>query len=381
MDIKNKALKLHQDHGGKLVVRSAVEIKNKNDLCLAYTPGVAEVCKEIVADSESVWKYTIKRHTVAIISDGSAVLGLGNIGAEAALPVMEGKAALFKTFADIDAFPICLSTQNDAEIISIVKNLAPVFGGINLEDITAPRCFAIEKSLQDLGIPVMHDDQHGTAVVVLAALLNAVKVVDKKLADLKVVISGAGAAGQAIAKLLINQVVDVLVLDSKGILIECREGLDEYKKNLAKITNKNKISGGVKEALLKADVFIGVSKGNLLQADDIKLMNKRAIVLAMANPAPEIMPEEAKKGGAMVVATGRSDYPNQVNNVLAFPGIFKGALECRATQITEEMKLAAAYALASLIKNPTEQQIIPDPFDKRVVEAVSQAVKKAWRKN
>ncbi|MCL5409505.1 MAG: NADP-dependent malic enzyme [Patescibacteria group bacterium] len=381
MDIKNKALKLHQDHGGKLVVRSAVEIKNKNDLCLAYTPGVAEVCKEIVADSESVWKYTIKRHTVAIISDGSAVLGLGNIGAEAALPVMEGKAALFKTFAGLDAFPICLSTQKDEEIITIVKNIAPVFGGINLEDITAPRCFAIEKSLQDLGIPVMHDDQHGTAVVVLAALLNAVKVVDKKLADLKVVISGAGAAGQAIAKLLINQVVDVLVLDSKGILIEGREGLDEYKKNLAKITNKNKISGGVKEALLKADVFIGVSKGNLLQADDIKLMNKRAIVLAMANPAPEIMPEEAKKGGAMVVATGRSDYPNQVNNVLAFPGIFKGALECRATQITEEMKLAAAYALASLIKNPTEQQIIPDPFDKRVVEAVSQAVKKAWQKD
>jgi len=318
-----------------------------------------------------------KSHTVAIVSDGSAVLGLGNIGAEAAIPVMEGKAALFKTFAGLDAFPICLKTQVPSEIINIVKNISPVFGGINLEDISAPRCFEIENALQDLGIPVMHDDQHGTSVVVLAGLINAAKVVGKKLEDLTVVVNGAGAAGNAISKLLSEKVKNVIVVDSRGIVSTDRAGLDPYKKLLTEVTNKNNLSGGLKDAMKNADVFIGVSKANLLTSADIKLMNKGAIVFAMANPVPEIMPEEAKKGGAAIVATGRSDMPNQVNNSLAFPGIFKGALEIRAKKITKEMKIAAAEALAKLVENPTAEKIVPGPFDEGVAETVGHAVKES----
>lgn len=377
MDLTEGALKFHQKTPGKIEVTPTVEVKNLEDLSLAYTPGVAEVSKIIAEDKNKVWDFTLKSHTVAVISDGSAVLGLGNIGPEAALPVMEGKALLFKILGGVDAFPICLATQEVSEIIQIVKSLVPVFGGINLEDICAPRCFEVEEALQDLGIPVMHDDQHGTAVVVLAGLINAAKVVGKNMADLKVVISGAGAAGTATAKLLASKVKDVLVLDSKGIIFDGREGLDKYKQQLANLTNKEKRSGDLKKALKGADVFIGVSKGNLLIAEDIKLMAEKAIVFAMANPVPEIMPDEAKKGGAWVVASGRSDFPNQINNVLAFPGIFKGALQSRAMRITEEMKLAAAEALAALVQYPTSEQIIPGPLDKQVAEVVAKAVSEA----
>ncbi|MDO8498539.1 MAG: NADP-dependent malic enzyme [bacterium] len=379
MDLKEEALELHRKHRGKIEVKSVVKLEENRDLSLTYTPGVAEVSKVIAENKELVWDYTIKGHTVAVVTDGSAVLGLGNIGPEAALPVMEGKALLFKELGGVDAFPICLNTQEVEEIISIVKALAPVFGGVNLEDISAPRCFEVEEGLQDLGIPVMHDDQHGSAVVVLAGLINAAKVVGKRMENLKVVISGAGAAGSATAKLLSGKVADILVADSKGLIYEGREGLDKYKENLARITNKNKKSGDLKEALKGADVFIGVSKGNLLTADDIKLMAGKAIVFSLANPVPEIMPEEAKKGGAYVVASGRSDYPNQINNVLAFPGLFKGALEVRADRITEEMKLEAAYALAGLVEKPNAENIIPNTLDKRVAQAVAEAVMKAWK--
>ncbi|MCL5784738.1 MAG: NADP-dependent malic enzyme [Patescibacteria group bacterium] len=378
MDIKQETLDLHKKHRGKIEVIPTVQVQNREELSLAYTPGVAEVCKAIAEDKNLVWDYTIKSHIVAVVTDGSAVLGLGNIGSEAGLPVMEGKALLFKTLAGIDAFPICLNTQDTEEIIKIVRALAPTFGGVNLEDICAPRCFTIEEALQDIGIPVMHDDQHGTAVVVLAGLINAAKVVGKKMENLKVVISGAGAAGSAIAKLLAPKVADVLVVDSKGLILKGREDLDSFKQQLAQMTNKESRSGNLQEALKDADVFIGVSKGNLLTAEDIKLMAPGAIVFAMANPVPEIMPDEVKKGGAAVVASGRSDFPNQINNVLAFPGIFKGALSVRALQITEKMKEAAAFALASLVEDPKADFIIPDPFDKRVVAAVSEAVAKAW---
>lgn len=371
----DKIFEYHSKFKGKINVEVSTPITNKEDLSLAYTPGVAEVSKAIAQNPEKVYDYTIKPHTVAIVSDGSAVLGLGNIGAAGAIPVMEGKAALFKTFAGIDAFPICLNTQDPTEIINIVKNIAPVFGGINLEDISAPRCFEIEERLQDIGIPVMHDDQHGTAVVVLAGIINASKVVGKDLNTLKVVINGAGAAGNAIAKLLSGKVRDIIVVDSTGIIHEERTDLDPYKKLLLEILNRINIRGGLKEAIKDADVFIGVSKGNLLTREDIKTMSSKAIVFAMANPTPEIMPEEAKAGGAMVVATGRSDMPNQVNNSLAFPGIFKGALEIRATKITQKMKTAAAQALADLVKNPSAEKIIPGPFDDGVVDAVSAAVK------
>lgn len=374
MDIK-QILNYHSKHRGKIKVETSSAIQNKEDLSLAYTPGVAEVSKVIAENPKKVFDYTIKSHTVAVVSDGSAVLGLGNIGAVAAIPVMEGKAALFKTFAGLDAFPICLNTQDPKEIINIVKNISPIFGGINLEDIAAPRCFEIEEALQDLGIPVMHDDQHGTSVVVLAGLINAAKVVEKKLEDLTVVVNGAGAAGNAISKLLSEKVKNVIVVDSKGVVSNKRTDLDPYKKLLIGITNKNNLSGSLKDAMKKSDVFIGVSKANLLTRNDIKLMNKGAIVFAMANPIPEIMPDEAKIGGAVVVATGRSDMPNQVNNSLAFPGIFKGALEIRAKKITKEMKIAAAIALAKLVKNPTAEKIVPGPFDKGVAEAVSNAVK------
>lgn len=374
-DLKQKALDLHQKYKGKIAIQVKIPIENKEDLSLAYTPGVAEVSLVIAGDRKKAFEYTIKGHTVAIVSDGSAVLGLGNIGPEAALPVMEGKAAIFKTFGGVDAFPICLDTQDSQEIIRIVKAIAPVFGGINLEDIAAPRCFEIEENLQDLGIPVMHDDQHGTAIVVLAGLINAAKVAQKEMKSLLVVISGAGAAGHAVAALLTELVREVLVADSKGLVYQGRENLDPYKEKLAQITNKSHQKGTLKEALKGADVFVGVSKGNLLDSSDIKTMAAGAIVFAMANPEPEIRPEEAKKGGAFIVATGRSDFPNQINNSLAFPGIFKGALASRVKRITKEMKIRAAYSLASLVTIPTEQKIISGPFDQGVVEAVASAIK------
>ncbi|MBI2019432.1 NADP-dependent malic enzyme [Candidatus Daviesbacteria bacterium] len=377
MDLRNEALKFHAQHKGKLSTEVLTPIKNTDDMVLAYTPGVAEVSKVIAEDKEKIFDYTIKGHTIAVVSDGSAVLGLGNIGPEAALPVMEGKAALFKTFGGLDAFPICLATQDTKEIINIVKNLAPTFGGINLEDISAPRCFEIEEALQDLRIPVMHDDQHGAAIVVLAGLINASKVVEKNLSDLKVVVLGAGAAGVATAIMLSSKVGDVISVDSKGIISKGNEGLDKYKAKLAAITNKNNIKGTLQDALKGADVFIGVSKANLLTTEDIKLMNDKPIIFALANPAPEITPDEAKKAGAFIVATGRSDYPNQINNSLAFPGVFKGALSVRARRITDEMKIKAAETLASLVENPTVDKIIPSVFDEGVADAVAKAVAEA----
>jgi malate dehydrogenase (oxaloacetate-decarboxylating) len=384
MDLKQAALKLHRDNRGKLAVKSKVPVKTKEDLSLVYTPGVAEVCREIAKDKGKVYDYTMKSNSVAVVTDGSAVLGLGNIGAEAALPVMEGKCILFKEMAGVDAFPICLATQKDEEIITIVKNIAPAFGGINLEDISAPRCFKIEEALLGIGIPVMHDDQHGTAIVALAGLINAAKVVGKNLEDLKIVINGVGAAGTAIAKLLLcigvdskicTSVKEIVVLDSKGIIYDGRDDLNEFKQQLAKITNGGKRSGTLKDALEGADVFIGVSKGSLLKADDLRAMNEKAIVFAMANPVPEIMPDEAKKVAA-VVGTGRSDFQNQINNSLAFPGVFKGALEARATKINNEMKIAAANAIASCVE-PTADNILPNTLDKEVAERVAEAVKKA----
>ncbi|OGE31379.1 malate dehydrogenase [Candidatus Daviesbacteria bacterium RIFCSPHIGHO2_01_FULL_44_29] len=380
-DLKARALAYHAKFKGKITTLVQSPITNKEDLSLAYTPGVAEVSRAVAVDKSLAYQYTLKGHTVAVITDGSAVLGLGNIGPEAALPVMEGKAALFKTFADIDAFPLCLATQDTQEIIRTVRLLAPVFGGINLEDISAPRCFEIESSLQDLGIPVMHDDQHGTAVVVLAGLLNAVKVVGKEMKNLRVIISGAGAAGVAVTKLIIDQVKEVIVCDTKGVIYDGRiENMDSSKEALAKITNPNKVRGRLQDALRDADVFVGVSAPNLLTAADCQLMAANSIVFAMANPVPEIMPDEAKKGGVRVVATGRSDFPNQINNSLAFPGIFKGALSCGAKKITREMKLAAAWALADLVPEPTFDKIIPGPFDPGVVPAISAAVASSNKK-
>lgn len=376
IDISKKALALHKKNKGKIATLVTTPIKNKLDLSLAYTPGVAEVSRAIAKKKELVFDYTIKSHTVGIVTDGSAVLGLGNIGPEAALPVMEGKAALFKTFADLDAFPICLATQDTEEIISIVTAIAPVFGGINLEDISAPRCFEIEARLQNLGIPVMHDDQHGTAVVALAGLINAAKVAKRKLSSLRIVIVGAGAAGSAIAKLVSPLVSDVISVDSRGIIYKTRPGLEVYKLNLARITNKKNLKGSMQDALVGADVVIGVSTAGILSGKDIALMAPRPIVFAMANPMPEIMPDEAKKAGAFIVATGRSDFSNQINNSLSFPGIFKGAMASKATRITDEMKLAAARALANLVKKPASDKIIPGPFDRGVVNAVSSAVSK-----
>ncbi|HLD49256.1 MAG TPA: malic enzyme-like NAD(P)-binding protein [archaeon] len=381
----NEAIKLHKEKRGKLEIKSKVALATKKDLSLAYTPGVAAVSSAIAKDKSKVYDYTIKQNSVAVVTDGSAVLGLGNIGPEAALPVMEGKAILFKEFADIDAYPICLATQNSDEIISIVKNIAPGFGGINLEDISAPRCFEIEQALQEIGIPVMHDDQHGTAVVVLAGLINATKVVGKELTQLKVVINGSGAAGMAIAKLLLclgyekktcTPVKEIILCDSKGIIYERRNDLNKYKKELAKATNRKKIKGTLEDALRGADVFIGVSVGGALKKEYIKKMADKPIIFAMANPTPEIMPDEAK--GAAVIATGRSDFPNQINNVLAFPGIFRGALDAKATQITCGMKLAAAHAIADCVAKPTKENIIPSPLEREVAKKVSEAVRKVW---
>ena len=385
MNYDEESVRLHKRLGGKLEIKSKFEIKNRDDLSLAYTPGVAQVCREIDQDPQKVYDLTIKKNTVAIVSDGSAVLGLGNIGAQAAIPVMEGKAILFKEYADIDGFPICVNTQNSFEIINLVKNIAPVFGGINLEDISAPRCFEIEAALQDIGIPVFHDDQHGTAIVLLAALVNASRLADKRLQDLSVVINGAGAAGTAIAELLLcighdpavcESVKEIIVCDSKGIISRSRSDIEKsiVKMKIAEITNRNTRDGSLADALRGADVFIGVSVGNALTPAMIKTMNQKPIILAMANPIPEIMPDDAKEAGAFVVGTGRSDFPNQVNNVLAFPGIFRGALDARASIITNKMKIAAARALADYIPSPTPENILPSALDKKVALTVAQAV-------
>lgn len=385
MDYYKESLILHRRLRGKISVQSKLNVNNIEDLALVYSPGVAEPCRAIAADPEAVWEYTMKSNMVAIVTDGSAVLGLGNIGAAASLPVMEGKAMLFRRFAHINAFPICLDTQDTDEIIRTIRAIAPGFGGINLEDISAPRSFEIEEALQDLGIPVFHDDQHGTAIVVLAALMNAAKVVGKPLFQLKVVINGSGAAGIAIARLIrcIDQeehtscisVADVILCDSKGIIHKGRTDLNDSKKEVLNWSNHDNKSGTVQDALVGADVFIGVSVGGLLTADDIRTMNDKAIVFGLANPEPEIMPEEALKGGAAVVGTGRSDLPNQVNNVLGFPGIFRGALDARAKRITGAMKIAAAEAIADCVRYPTADMVIPPALNERVAWQVAEAVK------
>lgn len=346
-----------------------------------YTPGVGAVSSAIAEKKEDVWQYTSRRNWVAVVSDGSSVLGLGNIGPEAALPVMEGKAVLFKEFADVDAFPLCLNTQNPDEVIAIVKALAPTFGGINLEDIGAPNCFYIEEELKkQLDIPVFHDDQHGTAIVVYAGLINALKITKRRMEETRFVINGVGAAGVAITRLLHSQGArDIVLVDSQGIIHRGRKDLSAVKKQLLNITNNEDIKGGLAEALAGRDVFIGVSKGNILSQTMVRSMNKNSIIFALANPIPEIMPDLAKKAGARVVATGRSDFPNQVNNVLAFPGIFRGALDIRAKQITEEMKVAAAHALAKAVKKPSPSLIIPNPLQKGIAEKVAKAVMKAAR--
>ena len=381
---KKEALELHRKLRGKFSIKPKVKLTDKL-LSLTYTPGVAEVSREIFRRKKLVYDYTIKGNSVAVVSDGSSVLGLGNIGAEAALPVMEGKVILFKEFADIDAFPICLKTQDANEIIKIVKNIAPVFGGINLEDIKAPKCFTIEDKLQGIGIPVMHDDQHGTAVVVFADLLNACKVLKKDFEELRVIINGAGAAGSAIAKLLVcegykgalcSSVKDVIVVDSKGAIYRGRKNLEEHKRKLAEITNKHNIKGSLQECINGADVFIGVSRGSVLKEGMVRSMNTESIVFALANPIPEIMPDKAKYAGAKIIATGRNDFPNQVNNALVFPGIFRGALNIRAQKITAMMKLHAARALASTIVKPEKNKILPSIFDKRVVKNIARAAER-----
>jgi len=382
--IYDLALRKHRAYKGKLHILSAAPLKNKADLSWMYTPGVAGVSLAISKKQSLVNELTIKSHTVGVVTDGSAVLGLGNIGPEAAMPVMEGKAVLFKEMAGLDAFPICIRTQETDKLVEIVENIAPVFGAINLEDISAPRCFEVEARLQNLGIPVMHDDQHGTAIVVRAGLLNASKVTKKKFKDLKVVVNGAGAAGVAVAKLLGQRLTrtnyeivrEVVMVDSQGVIYQGRKNLVSYKKELARWTNKKGLRGGLEEAMSGADVFIGVSAPGVLKPAMIKNMNARPIIFALANPIPEIMPEEAHRLRVGVIATGRSDFPNQVNNALAFPGVFKGALEGRARAITIEMKIAASEALARLVKKPTAAKILPEVLDSRVSLAVSKAVRR-----
>lgn len=379
MDNSELALKLHEEWKGKLETVAKSKVKSREDLALAYTPGVAEPCKVIANDKEAAYKYTIKSNTIAVVSDGSAVLGLGNIGPYAAMPVMEGKAVLFKEFGGVNAVPICLDTQDTEEIIKAVTYLAPGFGGINLEDISAPRCFEIETRLKELlDIPVFHDDQHGTAIVVLAGIINALKIVGKEKEACKIVVNGAGAAGIAITKLLLNYgFKNILLCDRTGIIYRGREGLNWAKEEIANTTNPGNEKGDLAAGLVGADIFIGVSAPGVVTADMVKTMNKDAIIFAMANPVPEIMPDVAKAAGARIIGTGRSDFPNQINNVVAFPGIFKGALEGRAKQITEDMKMAAALAIASLVSDDelSEDNIMPEPFNPKVAEAVSEAVK------
>lgn len=379
MTTNEKALALHEEWKGKISTESKTPIKSREALALAYTPGVAEPCKVIAKDPEAAYTYTLKQNTVAVVSDGSAVLGLGNIGALAAMPVMEGKAVLFKEFGGVNAFPICLDTQDTEEIIETVVRIAPAFGGINLEDISAPRCFEIESRLKELlDIPVFHDDQHGTAIVVLAGIINALKVTGKKKEDCKIVVNGAGSAGIAITKLLLSYgFPDITMCDKSGILNKNSEGLNWAQEEMMHVTNLSGKSGTLADAFVGADIFVGVSAPNIVTADMVKTMNKDSILFAMANPVPEIMPDVARAAGARVVGTGRSDFPNQVNNVVAFPGIFKGALEGRATQITEEMKLAAALAIANLVPDDklSDENIMPEAFDPTVADVVAQAVK------
>lgn len=381
MDIREKALSEHEKWKGKIEVISRAVVNNKEDLAVCYTPGVAAPCLEISKDTGLSYKYTRRANLVAVVTDGSAVLGLGDIGPEAGMPVMEGKCALFKVFADVDAFPLCIRSNDVDDIVNTVTLLAGSFGGVNLEDISAPRCFEIEAKLKErCDIPVFHDDQHGTAIVTAAAMLNALKVTKRKLQDIKVVTLGAGAAGIAIVKLLISMgLKDVVMCDRKGAIYKGREGLNDEKKKIAEISNKENKKGSLSDVLKGADVFIGVSAPNMLTQDMIRSMAKDPILFTMANPTPEIMPDEAKAAGAAVIGTGRSDFPNQINNVLAFPGIFRGALDVRASDINDEMKLAAAYAIAELVdeKDLSAEYIIPDAFDKRVAESVAEAVAKA----
>lgn len=382
MTLREEALHMHRVNKGKLESKSKVPVRNARDLSLAYSPGVAEPCKEIYDKPETVYDYTMKGNMVAVVSDGTAVLGLGNIGPEAALPVMEGKAVLFKSFAGVDAFPICLNTTDVDKIVETVKLLEPTFGGVNLEDIAAPNCFAIEERLKkETNIPVFHDDQHGTAIVTVAGLVNALKIVGKKMNEIKVVANGAGAAGIAIIKLLYSYGVrDIIMCDTKGAIYEGRpNGMNAIKEEVAKFTNRDNVEGSLADAIKDADVFIGVSVAGALTSEMVQSMNNDPIIFAMANPVPEIMPEEAKAAGAAVIGTGRSDFPNQVNNVLAFPGIFRGALDARATHINEKMKVAAVNAIASLIEESelSSDYVIPGPFDPRVAPAVAAAVANA----
>ena len=380
MDYNTMALQMHEENKGKISVVSKVKVETRDDLSTAYTPGVAEPCRRIRDDKKEVYRYTAKGNLVAVVSDGTAVLGLGDIGPEAAMPVMEGKSILFKEFAGIDAFPICLDTKDTDEIVETVKRLAPTFGGINLEDISAPRCFEIERRLkEELDIPVFHDDQHGTAIVVSAGILGALKLVKKDIHDVKIVINGAGSAGISICRLLMEiGVGDVVLVDRQGALAVGEDWMNPVQAEMAEKTNKEQIHGTLADVMKGKDIFIGVSAPGVVTAEMVSTMAEDAIVFAMANPTPEIMPDEAKRGGARVVATGRSDFPNQINNVLVFPGIFRGALDARATDITEEMKIAAVYAIADIIEEEelTEDYIIPGAFDKRVAEHVAEAVAK-----
>lgn len=379
MTTNEKALQMHEQWNGKLEISAKAKVNSREDLAIAYTPGVAEPCKVIAQDQEAAYKYTMKANTIAVISDGSAVLGLGNIGAYAAMPVMEGKAVLFKEFGGVNAVPICLDTQDTEEIIRTIVNIAPVFGGINLEDISAPRCFEIEERLKELlDIPVFHDDQHGTAIVVLAGIINALKVTGKKKEACRIVVNGAGSAGIAITKLLLTYgFCHVTMCDINGIISKDSPNLNWMQKKMTEVTNLEGKKGTLADALQGADIFVGVSAPNIVTKEMVASMNKDSILFAMANPVPEIMPDLAKEGGARVIGTGRSDFPNQVNNVVAFPGIFKGALEGRATQITEEMKLAAAEAIASLVSDEdlSDTNILPEAFDPRVADVVSKAIK------
>lgn len=380
-DYKKLALDMHEEKKGKISVESKVKVENKDDLSIAYTPGVAQPCLEIHKNKDDVYKYTSKGNLVAVVSDGSAVLGLGDIGAEASIPVMEGKAILFKEFAGVDSFPICLKTNDVDEIVRTVKLLEPVFGGINLEDISSPRCFEIEEKLKkELDIPVFHDDQHGTAIILAAAIINSVKLIDKKIEDLEIVINGPGAAGMAIAKILLSMNVKNIVLcNLEGALHKDMESLNWAQRDMLPLTNKNNERGLLKDVIKGKDVFIGVSGPNALTKEMVKTMADKPVIMAMANPTPEIMPDEAKEGGAFIVGTGRSDFPNQINNVLAFPGVFRGALDVRASEINEEMKIAAAHAIANTISDDeiSPDYILPDAFNKKVVENVAKAVKEA----
>ncbi len=377
MKTASKSLAIHKKLKGKIEVTSKAKLKTRQDLSVFYTPGVGEAASFLGKHPELAREYTVKRNTVAVVSDGSAVLGLGNIGPMAALPVMEGKAMIFKEFAGVDAFPIVLSTQDPEEIIQAVAAIAPGFGGINLEDISAPRCFAVERRLKEmLDIPVFHDDQHGTAIIVLAGVLNALKVVHKSLAKVRIAVAGAGAAGNAVANLLFKAGArEIRVVDTKGILSARRQNLGEYKMELAKLTNPHGEDGTLRDAMKDADVFIGVAAANLIGEEDVRTMAPRAIVFGLSNPVPEIMPDAAKRAGAAVIATGRSDFPNQINNALVFPGIFRGALDRGVKSITDDMKLAAAKKLAALVKRPSPQMIIPSVFDKRVMKAIASAIK------